>query len=359
MHLRKLPSGAWQASLWHNGQRRSVTGRTRGEAQQAAAEALLEMGATPKASGVTVGDLCAVWKADAAGRLSHTYWVDARRVLDRLPAAFAARKIDEVTPAVIEGLYRQLAREKWSPHRIERLHGVLSSAWSLARRYEWTTSAPFQVIRKPAAPKARIAPPDPGQVAALLAAADGLFALYLTLSAAIGTRRGETVALQWADIAGTTIVVRRSLAYTPLHGVVATEGKTGRAGHRPVAIDSELARLLQAHRRHQVEQALAAGLPAPVWIFSHDAGVTPWRPDYVSREFRHLRTALGLPATIRLHDLRHFVATQLLANGVALKTVSERLGHRQMATTADIYAHYVPAADLAAAEVMAGLRRTS
>jgi integrase len=146
------------------------------------------------------------------------------------------------------------------------------------------------------------------------------------------------------------------LAYAPESGVVQTEGKTGKAGHRVVAIDADLVAELKAHRVAQVEMALAAGLPKPVWVFSHDAGVTPWRPDHVSREFRRLRDKAGVPSTVRLHDLRHFVATELLAAGVPLKVVSERLGHRQLSTTADTYGHYVPAADKEAADVMARLR---
>jgi integrase len=41
----------------------------------------------------------------------------------------------------------------------------------------------------------------------------------------------------------------------------------------------------------------------------------------------------------RLHDLRHGHATQLLASGVPLTVVSQRLGHSGIAITADTYAH--------------------
>jgi integrase len=54
----------------------------------------------------------------------------------------------------------------------------------------------------------------------------------------------------------------------------------------------------------------------------------------------------------RLHSLRHFVATQLLAEGVPLPTVSRRLGHRRTSTTSDIYAAFIPASDRDAATIM-------
>jgi hypothetical protein len=40
----------------------------------------------------------------------------------------------------------------------------------------------------------------------------------------------------------------------------------------------------------------------------------------------------------RLHDLRHFVATQMLARGIALPVVSARLGHARVSTTLNVYA---------------------
>jgi integrase len=45
---------------------------------------------------------------------------------------------------------------------------------------------------------------------------------------------------------------------------------------------------------------------------------------------------------VRLHDLRHSHATQLLINGVHPKVVSERLGHSSVGITLDIYSHVLP-----------------
>jgi integrase len=58
----------------------------------------------------------------------------------------------------------------------------------------------------------------------------------------------------------------------------------------------------------------------------------------------------GLPATIRLHDLRHASATLMLAGGVPLKVASARLGHSTIRVTADLYQHVDAALDTDAAE---------
>jgi integrase len=53
--------------------------------------------------------------------------------------------------------------------------------------------------------------------------------------------------------------------------------------------------------------------------------------------------------------LRHFVATQLLSAGVDVRTVAGRLGHRNAATTLNVYAHFLAQSDRAAADIMGGL----
>ena len=66
----------------------------------------------------------------------------------------------------------------------------------------------------------------------------------------------------------------------------------------------------------------------------------------------------GLPV-IRLHDLRHTNASLALAAGVDLKVVSERLGHSQLAITADLYTHVNRGLGKAAAEQIARALRPS
>lgn len=54
---------------------------------------------------------------------------------------------------------------------------------------------------------------------------------------------------------------------------------------------------------------------------------------------------------VRLHDLRHFVATQLLIAGVDVRTVARRVGHRNAATTLNVYAHFVEQTDRKATDI--------
>ncbi|WP_410497288.1 tyrosine-type recombinase/integrase [Cellulosilyticum sp. ST5] len=50
---------------------------------------------------------------------------------------------------------------------------------------------------------------------------------------------------------------------------------------------------------------------------------------------------MGLPYR-NFHSLRHTYATRLFENNVPLKTVQALLGHKDIATTMNIYTHVMP-----------------
>ena len=77
----------------------------------------------------------------------------------------------------------------------------------------------------------------------------------------------------------------------------------------------------------------------------------PYDPDYLYRKFQALLKRAKLPA-VRFHDLRHSHATSLLASGVPVKIISERLGHTSVAFTQDIYSHVLPNMQQQAADMV-------
>ena len=97
-------------------------------------------------------------------------------------------------------------------------------------------------------------------------------------------------------------------------------------------------------------------LAGDAYVFARDPeGREPWRPDSsATGRFMALRDRLDL-RHVRLHDLRHYVATRLLDAGVPVRSVSERLGHASATTTLTIYAAAVPATDRLAADILGGL----
>jgi integrase len=360
MHVRKLPSGSWRVIVQSDGRKRTATASSKAAAQHRGAELLLELGREPTTpTEISVGELLRVRVEQAD--LADTTREDYGFVLAKIPDWLSSMPVASVTPAGVAAAYRRLEAEGWSAHRIRRLHTMARPAFDQAALWGWIVSNPLVPVRPPAVPYTELEPPSADEVVRLIDAArerDPDVACALLVLASTGMRRGELCGLRWGDVDVDTgtVVVRRSVAATKGKTSVKAS-KTGSRGHRPIGLPAGVVAELKGHRRRQLEQAIAAGVrvddTSPV--FAHDF-VRPWRPDFVTRSFAKIRTAAGVPG-VRLHDLRHFVATELLAAGVDPRTVAGRLGHARTSTTLDIYAAWVPARDRDAADIM-GARLT-
>jgi len=170
-------------------------------------------------------------------------------------------------------------------------------------------------------------------------------------------RRGEACGLRWTDIDvdAATLVVQRAVVVVRGEGLYEKDTKTHAS--RRIALDQVTIEALVGHRREMDERAATCGveLAPDAFVFSHAPdGARPWRPENVSSAFTRVRTRAGLEH-VRLHDLRHMHATQLLAAGVPVRTVSGRLGHANAATTLNVYGHFLEASDRQAAAVIGEL----
>jgi integrase len=95
-----------------------------------------------------------------------------------------------------------------------------------------------------------------------------------------------------------------------------------------------------------------ARLGSTSFVFSRTIdGERPLDPANVTAAFRRVCERQRVTG-VRLHDLRHAHATQLLAAGVPVRTVSGRLGHANAMTTLNVYAHALEESDERAAQVI-------
>jgi integrase len=324
---------------------RTVHG-TRATADTACARLLTEVAAGYHAdSSRTVGEVVNRWMA--GHDLSPSTRRDYRYVIDRhIVPTWGDQPLAKLTPDALERWYRLV---DCGPQRTRKIHNVLSGAMDAAVRWRWLAVNPCDAARPPKITERPIQPPTAAQVRRLIDAADPDLACFVHLAAHTGARRGELVALRWSDVdlERAVITISRSMAVTQ-GGTQVKTTKTDRT--RVVAIDEPTVAVLRAHRTRQREIALAVGSTADGPVFaSDDAARGPWYPDSVSRRFRKLCAATYLSG-IRLHDLRHFTATQMIAAGYPIRTVAGRLGHRNVSTLLDRYAHFEPESDRKAAE---------
>ncbi|MGH3126231.1 MAG: tyrosine-type recombinase/integrase, partial [Streptosporangiaceae bacterium] len=122
---------------------------------------------------------------------------------------------------------------------------------------------------------------------------------------------------------------------------------------RRVFISDELDRLYGEYLWQLCEAGADLAVPdldaAPVFVnLAGGTRFAPWRPESVYDLVGRLRRELAgrVPAAWTPHWMRHSHATALLLAGVPVHVVSRRLGHADVQTTLELYAHVTEDADM-------------
>lgn len=312
----------------------------------------------PDGLGATFGQLLDKWlqeseRMDLSPTTLRTYRAQVEQIIrPRLGKIVLTR----LTPKHLDDLYRHMKEEGRSPKTIRNYHAIISSALHQGVRWEWVRESVAEKAKPPRVSQRRVTAPSVEAVRSVIEAADvrdPRLAPLLMLAALTGMRRGELCALRWTDVdlERCELDVSKSVVVVP--GGIAEKGtKTDRG--RIVALDDVGMALLARHRMKVDEWAAQAEVTVPndAYVFSHAVdGSKPFRPDNVTGFFTRVRDSLGLHE-VRLHDLRHFTATQLIGAGVDARTVAGRLGHSDPSVTLRVYAHALEERDRAAAEIM-------
>lgn len=338
---------------------------TKREAEKALARLVTEVdeGRHSASAAGTFGNLLDRWlemkeQTVAPATFSSYRWLVERYIRPGLGRA----RLASLRPADIDTFYMRLANNpgakgnKLSPRTIRMCHIVVVQALEQARKWGLITRNPAKDATPPRSRHHEIHPPTVDEVQKLLAAAkayDEDFEMFVRLLVATGCRRGEALALRWTDVdfAKSELTIGHALTMV---GSQVQEKDTKTHQTRRVTLDKHTIESLHAHRDRAKERAAACdtALHKAAFVFTSDVeGNDPWRPDVATNRFGRLRKEVGLH-DVRLHDLRHFVASLLAAEGTPLPTISARLGHRDKATTLNIYQHAMPLTDQQAAEVL-------
>jgi integrase len=160
----------------------------------------------------------------------------------------------------------------------------------------------------------------------------------LHLAATTGMRRGEIVGLRWGDwnIANHRLSIARSRQVVGGRSHEAPV-KT-RSSRRCIDLDPDTETVLTRWQHRQKSDELPVGLADPIFTNTHGE---PLHAESLSQLFDRQVCKIGLPR-IRFHDLRHTHASLLVAAGVPIKVVSERLGHAHPGFTMATYQHVLP-----------------
>lgn len=171
-----------------------------------------------------------------------------------------------------------------------------------------------------------------------------------------GARRGEILGLKWdkVDFENNQLYICNSVLYTPDRGIYEDTPKTEKS-KRFISIPAETTALLKQYKAWQAAEQLRLGsyFNNQRFVFTQSNG-NPLHPDSVTDYLKKFSKRYSLPH-INPHAFRHTMASLLYFNGVDSVSISKRLGHSQVSTTANIYAHVMEEADKKNAEIISDI----
>ena len=282
----------------------------------------------PRTARMTVGQWCDTWLAGYETRRPSTVR-QARTHVKQITAEFGTMPLGGVRPSHVKAWTSRLRGEDAAVSYVYALHNRLAQIMSDAVHDGLIPRSPCSRRTSPGAAKQRAYVATTEQVWALHDVMPARLRAAILVGAFAGMRDAEACGLRVpADIDFMRGVIHPRVQYP------AEELKT-ETSRTPVPIPRSLALDLSAH---------VASWPGE-WLLTNDRGgqLGPWQ---LQRAMRDARAKVpGLPAGFRYQDLRHYLASLLIASGADVKTVQARLRHASATTTLNTYSHLWPDRD--------------
>lgn len=281
----------------------------------------------PKTAKLTVGEWCTTWLAGyEIHRISTVR--QARTHVKHIVAVFGDRALASVRPSEVKAWTVQLRADGLAVSTVYALHSRLSHIFSDAVHDGLLTRSPVSRRTSPGAAKQRAYVATTEQVWALHDAMPEGMRPVILLGAFAGLRVGEIAALRVSDVDLMRGVITPAIQYP-------SEPLKTETSKLPVPIPLELC--LEINR-------VPAEWGSPTFVVG--AYGRPVAPYTIEAAFRKARTLVkGLPEGFRIHDLRHYFASLLIASGLDVKVVQARMRHASATTTLNTYSHLWPDKD--------------
>ena len=256
--------------------------------------------------------------------------------------------LQELKPTDLDAYYqskqqpgsKQNGKGTLSAMSIRHHHQVISKALSDAVHDGLIQFNPASAARKPKTERYNASFLNPSEIDMMLALFIGnVVELPVNLCAVYGFRRSEVLGLKWEhiDFENRTITVTETLQQG-VDGDYVDTPKTN-SSYRTLPMTDSVYKLLkgQKHRQERLQGALGAGYIQNDYVCTWPDG-NVISPNYLTRTFHNVIAKSSLP-NIRLHDLRHSAASNLLNMGFSIVQVQQWLGHGSASTTLNFYAH--------------------
>lgn len=329
--------------------RPSGTARTKTEAKKAvdAAKAEAEAGRRPVQMALTVSQMVTEYmEAKRARWADRTAWNNEALYRRHILPHLGVKRAAGIQSKDLRAYFEMLGAGGLGDSGQRQIHVLLSGAYKravgdgLLKDNPAAYGRPVKAARQAAKVKA-FTPTELGQF--ITAALEDRMALPLAFLGLTGMRIGEALALTWEDFSrlpdgsGRVTV---SKTRSEFEGRAYTGAPKTAAGERAVIVSGEAVALVEDMRRRVTLEAGSHGNGVSPYIFPSVDG-RYMRQDVARAVMRRVCGQAGVPL-LSPHALRHSVATAHLAAGRDAVTVAAHMGHAQVSTTLNIYAHALP-----------------
>lgn len=285
---------------------------------------------------------------EAAGHTPNTL-ISYRKLSNGVLEHFGERiRLVEVDPERIGRFVRWLKVDRGLSERTVRMHyDILRGVLSFAVACGYLESSPIDRMRQHDKPTVPHREPDfltVEEIKAFLNALESdtdipeLWKAYFQLLIFAGVRRGEGLALTWADYDATRkeLTISKSVTLTGNPGAETAVKSTKSGKTRRVPVSDSLAAALE---RRRVEVMEHYGTVNPTWFIfgAVEAPEKTINPNSAYDKLSAFQRKHGL-RRVSVHTLRHTFASLALSNGADLKAIQATLGHSRPGITLTYYA---------------------
>jgi len=260
--------------------------------------------------------------------------------------------VDEIKEDDLIHWIKAMVKKGCSPKTVANVHGFIHAAMNSAVRRGFRPDNPCngRLLPKDDATEDKAMFLTMEQMNAIIDQADDWHKPMWRLLIGSGLRLGEATALNATDfqLDATTPSVRIMKAWQEMEDGWAIGAPKTKKARRTVALAPSTVDAI----RERVESAKRG---QPVFTISPGTNVYPQHRQWLDAWYAAIKAAdLGLDQRPRIHDIRHSHASMMIAAGMNLYELANRLGHESIVTTTTTYGHLVPDVHFRAAAMVEG-----
>ncbi|ENQ3106007.1 tyrosine-type recombinase/integrase [Bacillus cereus] len=326
--------------------------KTKKEAQIAAAEEEkkilngLEVESTPMSLKYFLRDWLKLFKANNVRK--NTYILHERNVEKHLIPYFKNINLKEIKPMMYQNFINYLTDKGYSKRTVEIIHGTMHNAMKKAvslKKIEHNPCEDVVISNKNKKEEEGLKYMRTEDIPLFLKNAyqyNYIYYIFFKTLINTGMRKGEAAALQWSDIdfKEQTIRITKTLDFSVKKGEDLFGDTKTFTSRRTIMIPKPLVNDLLNHKKWQNENKLVLQEQ-----YEHELDLVFTRVDgrflpksTLFNAFSRILKKADLPK-LEIHSLRHTHAVLLLESGASMKYIQDRLGHKNIEITSNVYSH--------------------